>query len=271
MPTILYIMGTGRSGSTMLELLLSNNDRVCGLGEVTHIFRDGFIDQQPCACGKVVDSCPLWHGVQGACGWTPRDYPGLQRLFEHFAWHSRFPFVWLRLRPRAEQRRFGEVNQALFTAVRSRQGVDTVVDSSKYAARALSLFRLFPNRVRVIYLTRSPAALVRAFARRDIPEQQPKSTLATLAYYLWVGLCARLVLNRLGSAALRLRFEDLQADPEGELRRIERWSGIDLSTARAKLRRDDSFEVGHMVTGNRLRKQGRVRFRRPTTPDAATG
>ena len=37
---LLYIMGTGRSATTILEIILTNNPKITGVGEVTHIFRD---------------------------------------------------------------------------------------------------------------------------------------------------------------------------------------------------------------------------------------
>ena len=42
-PDILYIMGPGRSGTTVLHILLANNPGFFGMGEITHVFRDAFL------------------------------------------------------------------------------------------------------------------------------------------------------------------------------------------------------------------------------------
>src|SRR5687767_4385545 len=51
MPEILYVMGTGRSGTTILEVLLTNEEGITSTGEVKHIFRDAFVRDLQCACG----------------------------------------------------------------------------------------------------------------------------------------------------------------------------------------------------------------------------
>ena len=37
-PTVLYIAGYGRSGSTVLDMLLGTHPRIIGGGELTHLF-----------------------------------------------------------------------------------------------------------------------------------------------------------------------------------------------------------------------------------------
>ena len=62
-PMIIYIMGTGRSGTTILEVLLGSQDKVVQAGEITHIFKDGIQRSIACACGSLAEKCPLWGSV----------------------------------------------------------------------------------------------------------------------------------------------------------------------------------------------------------------
>lgn len=65
---------------------------------------------------------------------------------------------------------------------------------------------------------------------------------------------------RLGRRCLTIRFEDLSRDPVAVLTRIEDWSDISLARTRQTHTAAEVFRVGHIVTGNRLRKHGAVKF-----------
>ena len=265
LPQVLYIMGTGRSGTTVLEILLTNNPGLAGVGEATHIFRDGFIGNDVCSCGLRARSCPVWSAVARRCGWKDDDVEGLAKLFHDVAWHSRFPGLMAGFLPDVQRARYRMVNACLFTAASTLTASPVLVDSSKYAGRALELARLFPEHLRVICLTRSPAGLAAAFAKPDTDEQRPKSLLAVLPYYLYTLACFRIVAWKLGPRLLKVSYEDFMSDPVETLQRIAQWSGLDLGHAIGSLRDDRWLEVGHMVTGNRLRRQWRIKFK-PRVP-----
>lgn len=251
-------MGTGRSGTTILEILLANNPGITGVGELKHIFRDGFLRDLPCACGRSGRQCELWSAVLQATGWNRSDWREIGQAIEKFESHQRFPLVWAGVGTASA--RYGQASEALFNAIGVAQHSEVIVDSSKYAGRALMLARLFPDRVKVLCITRSASGLLQAFARKDDKEQRPKSSLAAAAYYLYVLACMRCVRARLKQRCFAIRFEDLNRDPAATLDAIEAWSGYSLGKARAGVAAGDWFDVGHIVTGNRLRRQGRVKF-----------
>ena len=265
MPQVIYIMGTGRSGTTVLEILLANNPQVIGVGEATHIFRDGFIDNVDCSCGQPTRNCPAWSAIAMRCGWEGKVVVELEHLFHRIAWHSRFPLLAARLVPDARLRRYKDVNACMFGAAAAFTAASMVVDSSKYAGRALALARMFPDNVRVICVTRSPASLVAAFERADSGEQKPKSLPAVFLYYLYTLASFRVVAWSLGTRLLKISYEDIMAFPVETLERIEQWSGQSMGQAISTIEDDSWLEVGHMVTGNRLRKQGKIKFK-PRVP-----
>ena len=103
--------------------------------------------------------------------------------------------------------------------------------------------------------------------KKNDGEQRPKGPLAVAAYYIYVLLCMNLVRRRLKDRCFAIRFEDLNCNPEAVLRAIEEWSGYSFSTARARVAHSEFFDVGHIVTGNRIRKKRKVRFE----PSASRG
>lgn len=264
-PRILYIMGTGRSGTTILEVLLANNPGVVGVGECTHIFRDGYIANKACSCGELTSSCNLWSKVRAYCGWQGAVLQSVDFLFNNVSRHIRFPLTVTGLIPRTVLRSYKDINDCLFRAVSSLSKAAVIVDSSKYAGRALTLARIFPGETRIICLTRSPAGLVGAFQKQDAGEQPPKSLLATFFYYLYSMTCFRIVTWLLGTKVLRVRYEDFIENPIGTLNKIEAWGGLNLEQVKGKIFENQWLGIGHIVTGNRLRLQGKVKFQ-PNMP-----
>jgi len=269
-PSVLYIMGAARTGSTILEVLLANSEQVFGAGEAHFFFRD-YLEDRSCSCGRSARDCAVWPRVVEGAGWSEEQLGAAARLFERIGWHTRFAAVFFGLFDQQEMERFRTANRELFGRLAALSGCPTVVDSSKYAARALALAQSMPDELRVIWLVRAPEGLLSSFMKKDLDEQPTQGAARALAYYFYAMTCQRLTAARLGPRVLQLRYEDLQADPQAALTRIERWAGLDLERSRQMLERDERFDVGHITTGNRLRNQGRVRFRPSLRPAAAKG
>ena len=63
------ISGSGRTGSTLLSILLSQHADVVNLGQVRDLWA-ACSNDAPCSCGRVISACPFWgqaaHAVFGA-------------------------------------------------------------------------------------------------------------------------------------------------------------------------------------------------------------
>jgi len=62
-PTVLYIIGEGRSGSTLLDMLLGQVDGFESVGELRFVWSRGKRDNQRCGCGEDFNSCHHWNKV----------------------------------------------------------------------------------------------------------------------------------------------------------------------------------------------------------------
>lgn len=259
-PRILYIMGFGRGGSTILEVLLANNPGIFGSGELTHVFTDAVLRNVACSCGTASADCAIWSKVSKRLHWTKETAAANARILRQVEHHARFHLVAAGLMDRAIQDSYARINRDLFEAISEVTGADIVIDSSKYAGRALALHRAFPGRVQVISLTRSPGGLMRSFEKPQRDEQLQKSALGACLYYTYVLSCLRIAAKQLGRDALRVCYEDLASNPESAICRIGQWWGRDVSQTLEKVRTRGMFDVGHVVTGNRLRYRGRLQF-----------
>jgi len=262
-------MGTGRSGTTILEILLGNSPKICGVGEAVHIFRDGLQARKMCACGEPPDQCPVWSAVWRDGGWAPGDADVLCETQKAFSWHSRFPQLFLGLISRKSSRFFGQVNTSFINSAARVTSSNVVIDSSKYAGRALALFRYRDGPMKVICITREPAGLIKAFARQTTEgEQLPKTPFKLLAYYVYTMTCLRLASLVLRDECRSITYEQLRSDPNATLQEIGEWSGIDFSESCKILGCNGTLRPGHMVTGNRLRMNSSIRFKKSVSQNA---
>jgi len=259
--SVLYIMGTARSGSTILEILLAHGAGVFGAGELTSLIQDGFCENKPCSCGKDCHQCEVWGKVLQILNMTLDEHVEWVALQKKIDWHDGFIRQVFSMVSEQDKKLYRNINSRLLIAIQQVTGCQIVLDSSKYAGRALALARLAKIDIKVICLTRSPAGLMSSFQKPNKDEQQPKSTVAAIIYY-----CVTLALLRVAILLLRgrvhpLSYESLLSAPDESLSQLEKWAGINLTDARKRLQANQSFAVGHIVTGNRLRKQGEVYFK----------
>lgn len=64
---IIAISGSGRTGSTLLSLLLSQHESVFNLGQMRHLWR-AWNDNAPCSCQHPLQECPVYGGFMPADG-----------------------------------------------------------------------------------------------------------------------------------------------------------------------------------------------------------
>ena len=162
---VLYITGLGRSGSTILDVVLGNHPHIESVGEVTRLIRTGWVSRKSlrgidpkrlrrplCTCGKRLDVpevedaeevCPFWSDVRRE--WVERtdpdgieSYPELQNDFEL---KRRWPRLLREARrgPSARFRSYARLTRAFYEAISAASGKTAVVDCSKVSVRAFAL------------------------------------------------------------------------------------------------------------------------------------
>ena len=275
---VIYIMGAGRSGSTVLDTVLGNHPAVVNVGELVNLQRSGWQRGELCSCGAAAGVCPFWSRVRQV--WESRspvgvaEYVRLQDRFERF---GAIPWARLMLRlPRASwgMEEYLEATRALYEAIAEAAGKRVIVDSSKGPLRAELLSRIPALDLRYLHLVRDGRAV--AWSRRKAFEQNtragiqralpPRPASYSVAYWLLVNTACDEVLRRSRRAApgltraARLHYEDFVTNPSEALATIEAVVGLGLDPLREMLTRDVPFRVGHVAAGNRLRMSGAIRL-----------
>lgn len=268
---VIYIAGMGRSGSTLLDILLGNLEGAVGVGEFTN-FTDWLRGDDPCSCGSRISVCDLW-------GRVIEDVPDARQGSVVFGggklWTLRRVFRTLVIgRASGEGRAVAELNHALFASVRAATGAAVIVDSSKHLGRAceLAMSPLFD--VRVVHLIRDGRGVMWSRMKNirrllaDHPEVQhlldrhPERKVSRSASWTmrrWVALNAAIML--VGLVRLRkryrlVRYEDLAEAPQKTVDSLAEWAGVASDEGR-----DEAGRVVHNIGGNlvRLRPIGEIR------------
>lgn len=272
---VLYIMGAGRSGSTILDILLSQHERIVGVGELVRFLRPDWNEEEPCSCGSPSFSCAFWAKVQqheSTDPSIPNPFATWRELAADYERIRHAPTLAL-ARSSASSNRFNayaQLTTELFETIADEAGCDTVVDSSKSPARALALSMIPEIDLRVIHLIRDPLGTAISFARewpKDVSGGVQKtlgrvSPLRSAMRWTATNLAAELVHARLGGRrSIRLRYEDLMRDPKGALQRVAELSERDLGPLIQFATGETALTRGHTIAGNRVRMSTHIQLR----------
>jgi hypothetical protein len=209
-PKVVYVMGAGRSGSTILGVTLGNCDGIFYGGELDKwLMRSG----RPKRDGE--ERLRFWQSVLA-------QVDGAEELFgrEVHQYLERSSGLF-RLNRRAARRRlldrYRSVTEQLYRAIARTSGATHVVDTAHYPLRARELQQLPGIDLYLIFLTRDPHSVVASFEREDVPEA--RFGAFTTNVYLWLTyLLSSLVFARHPrERRMLLRHEDFLADPQGML------------------------------------------------------
>ena len=268
---ILYIMGFGRSGSTLLDTVLSDQPGIFGAGELCNLLSAMDVWHSYCACGRRSADCPVWTSIREqwsriANADVAQEYPALQSRIERIRTYLRHSGRFLEDHSTA---RYLELSRALFEAIAKVTGATTIVDSSKRPIRALALSQIDGLEFRTVHLVRDVRGAAHSIRQRFDSDPRGgimnamsgKSVARTAMSWTLVNAIANRVRNRLGDRAALVRYEDFVTRPTETLRRLSAFAGVDLSTTAHKLEQGGAFKAGHTIEGNRLRMHERIELR----------
>ena len=212
-PKVIYVMGAGRSGSTILGVTLGNSSGVFYAGEL-----DAWLARSGEPQLHDDERMRFWAAVRERVSGAAELYGHqAQRAIERSLSLFRVRLWPVRRRLRGPYRRVAE---SLYRAVREVSGAEVIVDSSHYPLRAIELQALTGVDLYLVYLMRDPQSVVASFNRTDV-QQYSKHTLTTNVY-LWLTTALSVLVFRRHPAERRLfvRYEDFVADPPGVVARI---------------------------------------------------
>ncbi len=231
-PRIIYIVGWGRSGSTLLGNALGELRGCVHVGEL-HDLWSAYAERFECGCGSRLPDCPFWKQVAStdpAVGNALRSASEVNRI-KRGTLRVRYVPRLLVGAPRGQGFRskvkaYSELTDSLLRSIATVANADVVIDSTKTPAAAALLLRM-PLDVSFIHLVRDPRATGFSWQRRQVSDLEGTRQMARLGYshnaasWLWWNATAELIRRRVDSGDwLRIRYEDFVAAPELVLGRL---------------------------------------------------
>lgn len=247
-PNWLYVAGAGRSGTTLLGMVLAREPGVFNCGELIHLW-SRLSANALCQCEAPVTRCEVWAdvavGVRRQLG-SPSFAELAERIASLRPWHLdvRLP------RPTAADVELREVTERVIEEV---TGATTLIDTSKSAyVLATATYRARP--LTVVHLVRDPRAVAYSNLRSKTDPAQggavhlaPRPVWKSALQWGLANLRTERVLHRMvGVRRLhtlaRLRYEAVTLAPDESLAPLV--TAIEAPTGRSSVPR------GHAVAGN---------------------
>ena len=257
--TVVYVLGTARSGSTLLTRLIAEDDpaNVFAAGEIRLLWSE--LEHRVCGCGQPAVACPVWSRVVGDPTTRAARARVITGLMHHHARMQDLPRI-LRAggdpdRLPDQTRRYAQQLGATYQRIANVTGASVIVDSSKSVADA-ALLHCLPNLDPVIvHVVRDPRAVAWSWERAV-----REGARGTPGHPRWSVALRWLLTNAASEAVVggcpsgyRLRYEDIARAPRQHLAGLHDRL-VSPGDASGDERAPAAANTRHIVGGNRLRR-----------------
>jgi hypothetical protein len=236
---VIYIMGWGRNGSTLLANILGQIQGCCSVGEIQAIWEWGLLRNWSCGCRQPFRDCGFWRRVADRLSeaaeeidaekWNAVCRKETRSLHapDYLLSYGRFP-------PSPERREYLDMLARVYEAVRETSGCPVIVDSSKSPYYG-GLLGLIPQiELYIIHLIRDPRAVAYSWSVQKPQPDSPMETMgAARSSILWTewNASAEWIGRAHPGRYWRVRYEDFIQRPRETVESILRFAhaeGADL-------------------------------------------
>jgi hypothetical protein len=258
---ILYIGGTGRTGSTLLTSMLGQYEQFFAAGELAFIWRFGLLGDGGCGCGVPLLSCPTWISIldKSYGGADNVDATEMMRLRRRFNSNHMPLMVTRDLRQRLMDRAgaFPATVERLYHGIQAATGSRVIVDSSKEPHYSYILNSRSSLDVFFLHLVRDPRAVAWAWTKRrketgvqTDTEMENRGPALSSLYFDVSNVASEVLWARRPDRYLLLRYEDFLADPVTTLRSIGHFVGEEIDPSAVINGNNVALRATHTAWGN---------------------
>jgi hypothetical protein len=266
--SVIDIVAKGRSGSTLVGLLLGQLPGFVNVGELRYVWtqRLGKGGSVLCGCGTLLHECPFWEqvGDEAFGGWDALDAAHVLALARAV---ERERFLPLLLEPRVSRAYETKLNEYaallgnLLRGIAKVSGAHVIVDGPALLSRALVLRHVRGIDLSFLHLVRDSRGVAFSWSKRVARPETVGSVVymprygpaAVSASWLYHNVGAHL-LGLLGQRHAFMRYETFVGDPRAELTRVLELLGqADAVPSLGFLGQEMSLKPTHSVWGNPMR------------------
>ena len=247
-PLVVYIMGCGRSGTTILDIILGSHSGFLSVGELNN-FKEAWLKKKICSCGVSVQECEIGKNI-GNLFLNKLDLYryNIERqrsLGKHF----------FNLYDPQKLQVYNFYIYTIFNKIKKTSFARVIIDSSKSVGRAFALLKNDMIKVKVIHLIRDPRGVCYSFQKKNIITPE-KNVFVFLLYWNIINLLGSLVGLLYGKKyVLRIKYEDIVSNYNKTLDQLAVFLEEDLTDLKKKLKESMPLDKGHISSGNRIRTQ----------------
>jgi hypothetical protein len=252
-PKVVYVMGAGHSGSTILGITLGN---------CAGFFYAGEVEEWLVKSGQ-----PPWAGSERSQFWSTvseqvdgRDLFGAEanRVIERSSALLRID-RWARRRRLLP--RYRALAEELLGAIAASADATHVIDTSHFPLRARELARLEGIELYLLFLVKDAQSVVasntRELSPHELAERRYRALVMNANLWLTQLVSVPVFLRHPSRRRLFVRYEQFIADPEGVLRQI-----LDAVDSAAAIPDLSALRVGTPLEGNRIIRSQTIALRR---------
>lgn len=231
---VVYTVGDSRTGSSLLQHLLSLQGTIVALGEVRRLerlVREG----ESCACGFRIEKCEFWRGIAGRIGLSlgelrtiPSNNVLRRRFSQAIGWAAiRFGLEGCGRKVLVHERRAIDNCLAIYRAASEMTGNEVVLDASKVPSHFLLLYLARKELMRPVFLVRDGRGVVWSKMERT-------GISAAGAARQWLNVSKMLLAIRKvvpDSSSVLIRYEDLCNKPQDVLERVLKLVNVPFRSA----------------------------------------
>ena len=266
---VVYIVGPGRSGSTLLGDILAQSSDVVHVGELFLYWkRREMMPPSRCGCGRPIPECPFWTAVTDYSHWATDVDSAMADEIYSLGSSRHWPMLWWQGRSGQEVwPNYGDRLAKLYEAIAEVSGARVIIDSSKQPGPALVLANLKGIDPYFIHLTRDPRAVVRSWKTAKHDAVSPADALEALPpIRVTLNWSARALAAELLVASRarprgykRLAWESFVKSPQATYRDVMRFIGEPPSSSAFVDDHSVHVQPSHTIAGNPGRREGGVR------------
>src|SRR5665648_26434 len=170
---VMFVGGYGRSGSTLIDLLISRSSGVVAVGEFRHIFGRALGDNELCSCSQPFRDCPFWTKVLNHAfpdGYDREQIHSAVRAYNKLAVLPLILFPILQTKKKRLQASiYADAFSRLYRSINILTGSEVIIDSTKYPLHGLFIKRMILGLdMRTMLLVRDPRAVAFSWQRRKL-------------------------------------------------------------------------------------------------------
>lgn len=263
---VLFIAGSGRSGSTLLERMLGQIDGLVSVGEIRHFWRQDF-NKELCGCGRLFRECPFWTAVfKEAFGSQKINFQEIMALRQRVDRIRYLPHMlspWQPLSYKEDKKKYTDILIALYQAIQKVSGSKIIIDSSKDVSSYYLLSTLTEIELHVIHLVRDSRAVAYSWQRKrkqpHVINRTSYMPVFSPRHSAWEWFY-RNILTEVGKVKAqsyyRLRYVDLIREPAASIKFI--CENLQLNTFDTSFIQQNHVNLqksNHTVSGNPVRFQ----------------